>query len=489
MTRMTATPDEAAVAALAERARQDLGYVDYPAAEWVPPRSHDGKPVLDALIVGGGQSGVSVAFRLLRERVTNVRIVDRNPPDLEGPWRTFARMHTLRTPKHVSGPEFGVPSLAVRAWWEARYGRETWDALDKIPKEVWHDYLLWLRRTVGISVDGNTEVTDIEPLAADLFAVHMRGPAGEETAFARNVVLANGMEGCGRWSVPAIISDALPRHVYAHTCEDIDFAALAGRRVAVLGGGASAFDNAAVALEQGAASVDLFIRRSEIPPVNPNRWMETAGFLRHFADLDDARKWQFMSTIFDMNQPPPKDTFERCTRHANFGFHLSSPLTGIEAAGEGFRLATPHMSADYDFLIVGTGLEIDLAQRPELQRFADRIALWGDRYTPPPGEERPGMARFPYMSEAYQFTEKEPGTAPFLANLFSFTFAAMPSLGGSAGISSLKFGVERLALGVTRNLFVQDADMHLASLRAYDEPELELAVVAAALRERAAAAD
>jgi NADPH-dependent glutamate synthase beta subunit-like oxidoreductase len=113
--RIELPPHEAAVKALAERARQEIALLEYPAKEWVPPKMYKGQRMLDALIVGGGQAGISIAFRLQRERVTNVRVVDRNPKDREGPWVTFARMHTLRTPKHVSGPELGIPSLTPRA--------------------------------------------------------------------------------------------------------------------------------------------------------------------------------------------------------------------------------------------------------------------------------------------------------------------------------------------------------------------------------------
>jgi hypothetical protein len=101
-------------------------------------------------------------------------------------------------------------------------------------------------------------------------------------------VLATGIEGCGQWAIPTAIAEALPRTCYAHTADPIDFDGLAGKAVAVVGAGASAFDNAAMAIEAGAASVELFVRRKRLPTVNPNRWMEFAGFLRHFGDLDDS---------------------------------------------------------------------------------------------------------------------------------------------------------------------------------------------------------
>jgi len=128
-------------------------------------------------------------------------------------------------------------------------------------------------------------------------------------------------------------------------------------------------------------------------------------------------------------------------------------------------------------LIAGTGFTVDLAARPELARFHDKIACWSDRYHPPDGEEHPLLGAYPYLSPNFQFTEKSKGAAPFLANIFSYTFAAMPSLACSAGISALKFGLDRIATGISRGLFVEDADAHLQSLRDYDEQELDVTAV------------
>ncbi len=462
---------------LERRVRFELDCLGYPARQWTIPHKHEGEPVHDAVIVGGGQSGTSIAFRLLRERVTTVRVLDRNPAGLEGPWLTFARMHTLRTPKTVTGPDLGLPSLSVRAWWEARYGETSWAELNKIPREIWQAYLSWVRNTIGMEVSNGAEVTDIEPLANGLLAVHARVNGAAERLFARNVVLATGIEGSGRWAVPDVIAKALPRERYAHTAEPIDFAALVGKKVAVIGAGASAFDNAAMALENGATSVHLFARRNKLPTVNPNRWMEFAGFLRHFGDLDDAHKWRFMKIIFDMNQPPPQDTFDRCVRHGNFLVHLDYQLECVGFDAGKISLTNSGRTETFDFLIVGTGFTVDLAARPELVRFHDKIARWSDRYQPPLGEERPRLGAYPYLSPSFQFTEKVAGSAPYLANIFSYTFAAMPSLACSAGISALKFGLDRIAAGISRNLFVEDADAYLKSLIDYDEQELDPAAL------------
>jgi hypothetical protein len=474
---MDATNSMADLADLERRVRFEMDCLGYPSRQWTIGRSRNGIPVHDVVIVGGGQSGISIAFRLLRERVTNVRVLDRNPAGAEGPWLTFARMHTLRTPKLVTGPDLGIPGLSPRAWWEARFGARSWEGLNKIPREAWQAYLMWVRKTVGIDVSNDTEVTDIEPLDDGLLAVHANVDGAAQRFLARKVVLATGIEGCGRWAVPAAIAEALPRKFYAHTADQIDFAALAGKAVAVVGAGASAFDNAAMALEAGAASVDLFVRGKRLPRVNPNRWMEFAGFLRHFGDLDDMRKWRFMKFIFDMNQPPPQDTFDRCACHANFFMHLGSPIDNARLEDDRIKLISGKATHAFDFLIAGTGFVVDLATRPELARFHDQIACWSDRYRPPAGEEHPLLGAYPYLSANFQFTEKAPGSAPFLSDIFSYTFAAMPSLACSAGISALKFGLDRIATGITRALFVEDADLHMQSLRQYDEAELDIATL------------
>jgi cation diffusion facilitator CzcD-associated flavoprotein CzcO len=460
---------------LACRARYELQCVSYPARPWVQSRIHNGEPVHNVVIVGGGQSGVAIAFGLMRERVLDVIVLDRNPAGQEGPWSTFARMHTLRTPKTVTGPDLGIPSLSPRSWYEARFGAQAWDKLGKIPRDLWLEYLLWVRETVGIAVRNETDVYDIESVAPGVLALHIRSATSGHRLprlLARKIVLATGIEGSGIWQVPKLISDNLPRERYAHTADPIDFPSLAGQRVAVVGAGASAFDNAAVALEHGAASVDLLVRRPEIPKINPNRWIEFAGFMRHFADLSDPMKWRFMWKYFDMNQPPPQDTFDRCARFDNFHVHTGSPLTAVTCDGSRIVLTTPAEQFQADFLIVGTGHVIDFDARPELARVAQHIALWKDRYTPPASESNDALARYPYLGPGGEFTEREPGTAPHLTDITCFTYAAMPSLAHAAGISQLKFGVERIVTGITRSFFVNDSEAYFASLCAYDEQEL-----------------
>src|SRR3954471_12393515 len=106
--------------ALTGLAKAELAQLNYPATNWVPPTpGPDGVPLLDTLVIGGGMCGQAAAFAPLRGGVRNLRCVDRAPHGREGPWATFARMETLRSPKHLTGPDLGVASLTYRAWHEA----------------------------------------------------------------------------------------------------------------------------------------------------------------------------------------------------------------------------------------------------------------------------------------------------------------------------------------------------------------------------------
>jgi hypothetical protein len=123
------------LAALNAQVARDLERVAHPSTPWLAPRiGPDGKPALDVLIVGAGQSGIAIAFALMRAQVTNILAIDQAPYGREGPWLSYARMHTLRSPKDYTGPDLDIPSLTYRAWHEARFGEADWHALPSIGK-------------------------------------------------------------------------------------------------------------------------------------------------------------------------------------------------------------------------------------------------------------------------------------------------------------------------------------------------------------------
>jgi len=252
---------QAALARLTDAARTDLSQLGYPAAPWLSPINHNTQSVDDVAIIGGGQSGVTIAAQLKWDGLDRVSVFDTAAPGQEGPWKTFARMEELRTPKTTVGTEFNVPNLSVRRWFETRYGAQSWEAMVRIPRTDWKDYLDWYADVFEIKISNGIEVVDIAP-EGDLIALTLMQNGSLSKKLARAVVLATGMDGAGGWHVPSFISDHLPASRYDHTNGPVDFAALKGQRIGILGHGASAFDNAIKALEAGAASVDLCFRRA-----------------------------------------------------------------------------------------------------------------------------------------------------------------------------------------------------------------------------------
>ncbi len=468
--------------ALEARVRHELDLLNHPKGAWVPPRTHpSGRPVFDVLVVGAGQGGLGTLSALRRENVTNILAVDRNPAGREGPWKTFARMRLLRTHKDITGPALGIPSLTPRAWYTARHGEDAWDALVRIPRTDWQDYLDWYRKVLDLPVRNDTEVG---PLAADepdnpdsLIRVPLtdtREGGRTETVYAREVVLANGLEGCGVWYIPDIITDNLPPDRYAQANTEIDFTLLRDKRVVVVGANAGGFDAATAALEAGAVSADLLVRRAELPRVNAHKPIDSVAWLKHFGDLDDATRWRLMVHIMRNNQPPPQDTFDLARSLPGFTMHENAGMTGVRLDGDAVIVDTAAgQSLEADFVIAATGFRHDFHARIETSGIADAIALWRDRYTPPAEEDWEPMGTYPYLGTSFEFTEKSPGSAPWLHHIHCFSLGTKPSLGltGSSA-TSMRYGVPRLVQALTRQLFLDDADRHVQAMLTHDEVDL-----------------
>ncbi|MCC7272225.1 MAG: NAD(P)/FAD-dependent oxidoreductase [Alphaproteobacteria bacterium] len=460
------------LAALQARLAEDLARLNYPPANWVQPVAHpDVGRVVDVVVVGAGMCGLVAAFALLRLGVRNIRILDRSPAGMEGPWVTSARMETLRSPKELTGPAAGMASLTFRAWHEAQHGAAGWERLGKIPRPMWMDYLRWYRQALELPVENGVEVRHIGPQDG-LLRLDLAG-AREGFVLARKVVMATGRDGLGRPYVPPF-ADGLPRWRWAHSNDEIDFRALAGKRVVVVGAGASAMDNAAEALEHGAAEVRLLIRRKQMPRINKLMGIGSAGFTAGFPLLSEEWRWRFMHYALTQQTPAPRNSTQRVSRHPNAFFHLGTGIRGVVATADGLAIdTTRNKPFAADFMILATGFTIETTVRPELAGYADRIALWADRFTPPPDLANAELAAHPYLGSAFEFTEKLPGTAPWLADIHCFNHAASLSLGKVSGdIPKVSDGAAWLAQGIAGSFFRRDVERHWQWLQAYEKPEL-----------------
>ena len=457
---------------LEARLAQDLDYLGFPGRQWMPVRQKDGEAMLDVAVIGGGQAGLAASVALAQQGIRAV-VFDRSPAGKEGPWATTARMETLRSPKELTGPALGLPSLTFRAWFEAQFGREAWTAMDKIPRLQWMDYLAWYRRVMNVDVRNDTAVTGIHPLPdGTAVQLDLRTPAGVGRVLARRVVLATGRDGLGGPAVPAFVN-ALPRSQWAHSSDDMDYGRLASLRVGVVGAGSSAMDSAATALEAGARSVELLIRRPDLPRVNKGKGAGVPGLTQGHFDLSDERKWRIRHYINVANVPPPHGSTLRVSAFPNAFFNFGCPILSVVPEGDSMRVSTPKGNFDFDFLIVSTGFKVDWPNRPEFDGIAANIRTWKDRFVPASGDGDQELADSPDLGPVFEFKERVPGECPGLERIHCFCYPAALSHGTVSGdIPAISDGAKRLASGIASLFYREDFDHHFANLEAYSEPEL-----------------
>ncbi|MEU8177152.1 NAD(P)/FAD-dependent oxidoreductase [Microbispora hainanensis] len=409
----------------------------------------------DVAIIGGGQSGVTIAYALRRAGISRVTVIEAADQAKTGVWRTRARMNTLRTPKTRSGPELGNPAIGFQAWYEGLHGEEAFRAIGRIARTDWADYIEWFQRQVGVEVRYRTRIADIEPVDG-LLRLHLDVGGQRQTEVVRKIVLATGVEGTGGPYIPAIF-EGLPEHLRAHTGHEIDFAGLAGKDVGILGAATSALDAAAVALESGAREVHVFSYRAElvIQPTGGN--VPNPGAQENFHRLPDAARWQNRWNQANKGSTSPLDTVLRAVAFPNLRLHFNAPWTALREEDGRVVVEAADGTHAYDFVIAGTGYQYDPRTRPELRRLAEDIALWRDVYEPPAALRSESLGAYPYLGDGYELTERVPGSAPWLRDVHVFNVAAAQSFGRPVGdIPSLRTGVPRLVEAISRDLFLAD---------------------------------
>ena len=127
--------------------------------------------------------------------------------------------------------------------------------VDPIPIGVFLDHTDWFARRKGLDIDRRT----VSTLSANgSFVAAMEDGT---TITAEKVLAAPGIKHFSQ--LPSWYDD-VPAHRRGHTSELVGFDALAGQRVAIIGGRQSAYEWAALLCDHGAAKVDV-IHRHETP--------------------------------------------------------------------------------------------------------------------------------------------------------------------------------------------------------------------------------
>ncbi|MEU2420967.1 FAD-dependent oxidoreductase [Streptomyces sp. NPDC007851] len=224
------------------------------------------------VVVGAGPYGLSVAAHL-RAAGVPVRIFG----EVMGSWRhaMATGMFLKSTPDatDLSAPEPGGRLADFRRV----HGEPELTELTPIPCDVFVRYGQWFQKRYVGEVEP-ARVTSVERAASGAgFAV--RADDGQETA-ASGVVVATGLNGLAY--VPAELRHLAPEGpgpsaAVSHTSHHTDLSVYAGRRVAVVGGGQSALESAALLHEAGAEAQVLVRERTVLwgmPPDLGRPWTQ-----------------------------------------------------------------------------------------------------------------------------------------------------------------------------------------------------------------------
>ena len=471
---MTQPTQHAGLASLNARVHEDLTFLCMPSKPWVPPQTYKGQTVRDVVVIGAGMCGLAGLAQLRLSGIENNIAYDCAPEGYEGPWTTFARMKTLRSPKVLTGPALGLPALTFRAWYTAQFGTDGWDRLAKIPKDMWMDYLIWYRHVLALPIENEVRLLEINAATDNLIALRLADKTGTRTELARHLVLATGRSGLGGAFVPDFLENLDPS-LWAHGSDDIDFKSLKGKDIAVIGAGATAMDNASTALEHGAASLSLLIRRKEMPRINKMTGIGSQGVVHGMRYLPDSWKWKFFDYVAKAQTPPPHSSTMRVSRHPSARFYLDCAVTGVRETENRLIVETSQAPFEVDFLIAATGFRNDFAGRNEFANIAPHIKSWGDGiFTPDMGTAHASLLDSPYLGDSFEFLEKDPGSCPILSRIHCFNDAAMLSHGKLSGdIPAVSAGADRLMRGITAELFYADRGKQFETLQNFDTPELE----------------
>ncbi|MEU6776978.1 FAD-dependent oxidoreductase [Streptomyces sp. NPDC046759] len=221
-------------------------------------RASTGRAGLPVVVVGAGPYGLSVAAHL-RAAGTPVRIFG----EVMGSWRhaMATGMFLKSTPDatDLSAPEPGGRLADFRRV----HGEPELTELTPIPCDVFVRYGMWFQKRYVGEVDPSRVVAVDRVPAGRGFLVRLEG--GQELPAAA-VVVATGLNGLAH--IPGELRRLAPEgpgpaSLVSHSSHHTDLSPYAGRRVAVIGGGQSALESAALLHEAG-AEVQVLVREPRV---------------------------------------------------------------------------------------------------------------------------------------------------------------------------------------------------------------------------------
>lgn len=318
----------------------------------------------DVIVVGAGPYGLAASAHLASAGA-DIRVFG-SPMSF---WtEQMPKGMLLRSPwgaSHISDPRRALTLDAFERTKDARLSRP-------VPLGDFVAYGHWFRQHAVPEIDPR-RVARIDALDGGLRVTLDDG----EALISRRVAVATGI--APFVSRPAEF-DGLPRELASHSSEHADLSRFAGRRVAVVGGGQSAFE-CAVLLHENGADVELLMRAPQI------RWVGRAtrkgllghlmfhrtdvgpAFVSHLVARPRILRWQprFVQRHALRRALAPGASLWLRPRSRGMAISTGRRITSVARAGDRVRLGLDDTtSREVDHVLLATGYRVDVRRYPFL---------------------------------------------------------------------------------------------------------------------------
>ncbi len=370
----------------------------------------------DLLVIGAGPYAYSAAA-YARERGIDTHVV--------GHPMAFWRDQMPAGMYLRSGPDWSLDAAGQDSF-EAYFEDAGIDPadVDPIPIGVFLDHTDWFARRKGLEIDRRT----VSTLSANgSFVAAMEDGT---TITAEKVLAAPGIK---HFSQLPSWYDAVPAHRRGHTSELVGFDALAGQRVAIIGGRQSAYEWAALLCDHGAAKVDV-IHRHETPRFEKVSWKfvdelvdQTLAHRGWWRNLQPIRQQEIARQFWQVGRLTlewwlaPRLKPEVVTSRPGTEV-LGVEVSGVEAGQEDVTLMLSNGERlTVDQVVFATGYQADLSAVPYLSGVVDQLSVTDGFPDLSPGFETslPGLYVTGFASTRdfgpfYGFTKGCPSSARIL---------------------------------------------------------------------------